>query len=128
MSTSEQDADDALAALLREIGKVITQLSEEVGLESKAIAAEHPGLHTLDTRGRPLLLPRLVLMGTLCEHPSARSKPSRARVSEWERRYLALDAVTPNATKARGPDMHESARSIVSITFEAVVQRLPHDD
>ena len=119
---TEEDADEAFAELLREVGDFITLLSAEIGIESKAIAAEHPGLHKCDPRGRPLLMPRLALLATFCEHPSTRTRPSRMVAADWEQRYLAIDEVTRSETDTY---TSEARRRIVCVTFEALVKRLP---
>lgn len=61
---TEGEADQALSELLGEIDDFVTCLSEEIGFESRLIAAQHPGLHTHDARGRPLLMPRIMLLAS----------------------------------------------------------------
>ena len=91
---TDQDADEAFEELCAEIDDFLALLYREIGPQAGLIAASHPGLHTRDPRGRPLLMPRFMVLATLCEHPSARTKPSHVVASDWEERYLAIDAVS----------------------------------
>jgi hypothetical protein len=122
---TEPEANEAFGELSAEIDDFLACLSSEIGFEARLVAAQHPGLNGQDARGRPLLMPRLVLLATLCEHPAARTLPSRVLADDWRERYLAIDAVTPNGTAARLPEHADSTNRLIQITFGALTARLP---
>ncbi len=113
-----------LDAVVDEIDRVIVEVNVEIarlvaclGPDAAQVEREWPRGRGPD--GRLLLLPRIALLATLCEHPDAVT-PSADRVDAWEQRT----AETSIDDSDDDPRMHGTRARIRAITFEALRARL----
>lgn len=103
--------------LLVEVNAAIAIAAASIGGEAQQVLDAFPRARSRD--GHFLLMPRLALLATLCEHPRA-VKPSLAQVDDWERRYAAR--TDPNVAEDEGA--RRAGARIVTASFGALRKRL----